>query len=84
MLKPLETALVYEGYNLIQSSKAHPIRQYNPRLINSYNCEGNYKPGFYEQAKYFFDNYKSLDKEVKHSDLNQCLLTSSLIEELIE
>jgi predicted dehydrogenase len=84
VLKPLETASFYEGYDLIEPSKARPIRQYKPKLINSYDCDGKFKPGFYEQVKYFIDNYKLPDGVSKHADLNQCLLTTSLIEKLLE
>jgi predicted dehydrogenase len=84
VLKPLETASLYEGFDLIEPSIARPIRQYKPKLINSYNCDGRFKPGFYEQVKYFIDNYKFPEGASKHADLNQCLLTTSSIEKILE
>ena len=84
VLKPLERAVVYEGYDLTEPTKAHPIKQYNPKLLNSYDCDHRFKPGFYEQLKYFIDNYKLPDGASKHADLNQCLLTTSSIEKILE
>ncbi len=84
MLKPLETAVVYEGYDLTEPTKARPIREYNPKLINSYNCDDKFKPGFYEQLNYFLENYKSSNEEIKHADLNQCLYLTLLVEKLLE
>ena len=84
VLKPLENASFYEGYDLVGQTKDRPIRQYNPKLINSYNCEGKFKPGFDEQVKYFIDNYKLSNGASKHTDLKQCLYATSLIEKILE
>ena len=84
VLKPLETAVVYEGYDLIEPTKNRPIRQYNPKLLNSYDYDGKFKPGFYEQLKYFINNYNLPDGASKHANLKQCLYTTTLIEKILE
>jgi len=56
VLKPLETASIYENFDVFEPTKINPFRQYMPKLIKEYKCDGKYKPGFYEQAVYFFQH----------------------------
>ena len=83
ILKPLEKALIHEGFDVIEPAETIPVRQYKPKLIGSFCSEGKFKPGFYEQTEYFIDNYKLSGRISKHADLHQCLSTTSLIEKIM-
>jgi predicted dehydrogenase len=68
-LKPLEIAVVYEGFDVLEPTKKTPVRQYIPKKIKELFCDGEFKPGFYEQAKFFINNYTSTSNNNCHSDL---------------
>jgi predicted dehydrogenase len=82
-LKPLEIAIIYEGFDVIEPSFDIPVRQYKPKIYNQFYCDGQYKPGFYEQAKYFVNNVGSHKLLNKHADLQACLDSTILIEEML-
>jgi len=82
VLKPLEMATIYESFEIIEPTKESPIRQYKPKLVDEYFCDGKFKPGFYEQAEYFLNQLNSNNFNNKHSDLLECLTTTKLIENL--
>ena len=84
VLKPLEITRIYEGFNIIDPTKTNPLRQYKPKKIEEYFCDGKFKPGFYEQAEYFFKQLNSNNFKSIHSDLKGCLITTKLIENLTE
>jgi predicted dehydrogenase len=84
VLKPLEIAIICEGFNIINPTKKNPLRQYQPKKIEKYFCDEKFKPGFYEQAEYFHKQLKTKIFENKHSDLKGCLVTTKLIEDLTE
>ena len=84
VLKPLETAVIYEGFHMIEPSKKNPVRQYKPKKVAEYFCDGKFKPGFYEQTEYFINKMKMNKINTKHSSLKECLLTTQLIENLSE
>ena len=84
VLKPLEIASIYEGFNVIEPSGTLPVRQYIPKKSAEYFCDGKFKPGFYEQAEYFLNQLNSNNFNNKHSDLLECLTTTKLIENLKE
>ena len=84
VLKPLEIASIYEGFNVIEPSEKLPIRQYIPKKSAEYYCDGKFKPGFYEQAEYFINQLNLNKVDAKHSSLKECLLTTQLIENLSE
>ncbi len=85
VLKPLENARIYEGFEVVEPSNENPVRQYKPNLIKEYKCGGNYKPGFFKQAEYFIDKYSSglLIDSQKASTLHTSLEATMLIEEII-
>jgi predicted dehydrogenase len=84
VLKPLEMVTIYEGFDIIEPTGPLPIRQYKPKIVKKYFCNGKFKPGLYEQAEYFFKQLNSNNFNNKHSDLQTCLLTTKLIENLTE
>ena len=84
VLKPLEIASIYEGFNVIEPSENSPVRQYIPKISAEYYCDGKFKPGFYEQAEYFINQLNLNKVDAKHSSLKECLLTTQLIENLRE
>ena len=84
VLKPLEIAMIYKGFDVIEPTKNIPIRQYQPKKIDTYFCDGKFKPGFYEQTEYFLKQLNSNNFNSKHSKLQGCLLTTKLIENITE
>jgi predicted dehydrogenase len=82
-LKPLEIATIYEGFDVIEPSIDIPVRQYKPMKYKEFFCDGEYKPGFFEQAKYFVNNVGSHKLLNKHADLQACLDSTILIEEML-
>ena len=56
------------------------MRQYKPKKIKQYFCDGKFKPGFFEQAKYFFENITSKKTIKKHACLEDCFSVTQLIE----
>ena len=82
VLKPLEKTTIYKGFDIVEPTKQSPLRQYLPKKISEYCCNGKFKPGFYEQAEYFLRQLNSNSLNSKHSDLEACFSTSLLIEEL--
>tara|TARA_Y100000590_G_scaffold459650_1_gene617252 strand:+ start:1193 stop:2164 length:972 start_codon:yes stop_codon:yes gene_type:complete len=83
VLKPLETATVYEGFNVIEPTEKDPVRQYRPTIIHNYLSDGKFKPGFYEQAEYFINNTISDKPLAKHACLKTCLIISKTIESIL-
>jgi len=79
VLKPLEMAMIYEGFDVIGPTEKNPIRQYKPKKIDEYFCNGKFKPGFYEQAEYFIDNIFAVKPATNHTNLEKCLLTTETI-----
>ena len=51
--------------------------------IYEYFSEGEFKPGFYEQAEYFINNIISARPLVKHADLKTCFIKSKIIESIL-
>ncbi len=68
-LKPLEKAVIYEGFEVLEPTNNNPVKQYNPKIIMEFFCDGLFKPGFYEQAEFFLNNYISPINNNHHSDL---------------
>ena len=57
-LLPIESAVVYKGFEVIEPTKANPIRRYKPKVIKSYfmdKISAKYKPGFLRQAVNFIE-----------------------------
>jgi predicted dehydrogenase len=81
-LKPLEIATIYEGFDVIEPSIDIPVRQYQPKKYKEFYCDGQYKPGFYEQAEYFMKNVRANKLLNKHADLHACLDSTMLIEKI--
>jgi len=84
VLKPLETAVIYEGFHMIEPSKKNPVRQYKPKKVAEYFCDGKFKPGFYEQTEYFINKMKMNNINTKHSSLEECFITTKLIKDFTE
>ena len=58
VLLPFEKYKLYEGMEINEPSISYPVRQYVPKVIsenNVFNEDKTFKPGFYAQAKEFFD-----------------------------
>jgi predicted dehydrogenase len=81
-LKPLEIATIYEGFDVIEPSIDIPVRQYKPKKYKDFCCDAKYKPGFFEQAEYFKQNFREKTTPKKHADLESCLNSTMLIEKL--
>ena len=82
VLKPLEIAMIYKGFDVIEPTKNIPLRQYKPKKVDEYFCDGKFKPGFYEQTKYFTDNIFTVKPVAKHSNLYSYLKTTILIKHI--
>ena len=57
-LKPFEELRVFHGMKVYQPTKDYPIRKYLPKQIrkeNVFKVDKEFKPGFVEQAKEFFN-----------------------------
>ena len=57
-LNPLEIGKLYKGFEIIEPTKAKPIRQYQPKIISDLFCSlplNKFKPGFLRQAQHFFN-----------------------------
>jgi predicted dehydrogenase len=53
-IKPYEQAHEYEGFNMKEPTEETPVRRYIPKEVEKTNIEpvdGEFKPGFYHQAK---------------------------------
>ena len=85
VLKPLEIASIYEGFDIIEPSVKYPIKQFRPKLVKQYKCRKKYKPGFFDQAEYFINQFSSdrLIDCTKASMLQSSLDVTKLIEEII-
>ena len=84
VLKPLEMVSIYNGFDVREPSKVSTIRQYKPKLIDSYFCKGRFKPGFYEQAEYFIGGMIR-DNKIEKSlcpDLYSSYKVSKIIEQI--
>ena len=64
-LRPLEILSVYEELEIIEPTKEYQIRQYRPKLTKCFKTDLTFKPGFYNQMRYFIKNF--LDKKNKNS-----------------
>ena len=54
-LKPIENLNIYEGMEIIEPTDKIPIRKYVPKLKESFYEIGDFKPGFDEMYKNFFE-----------------------------
>lgn len=82
-LCPLEILTVYKGMTLIEPSHENPIRRYIPRIENTYNVDTAFKPGFYNQMKYFIDVYvKKTGQNTTGCTLHDALSVTRLCEEI--
>ncbi|MCR8667206.1 Gfo/Idh/MocA family oxidoreductase [Aestuariibaculum sp. M13] len=85
-LKPIEFYSIYEGFDIQEPTLETPVRQYNPRLVHKEYCnksEDEFKPGFLEQAKYFFKEDAEGSNKFEPTSLEEALCTSKLIEEIL-
>lgn len=66
-LLPLETAVIYEGFDIIEPTKDNPIRRYKPKIKEQFFIDplsAKFKPGFLKQTINFIEtcilgNYKN-------------------------
>jgi len=56
-LCPIEKLSVYGGLERIEPSTEYPVRQYIPKVVNEFQTDFTYKPGFFKQMEYFVDAY---------------------------
>jgi hypothetical protein len=57
-LLPIETARIYEGFEIIEPTQQNPIRRYKPKILKEFFINKNsaqFKPGFLNQAINFID-----------------------------
>lgn len=86
ILKPLEITVIYEGFDIVEPSSDIPVRQYRPKKIRELFCDGQYKPGFYEQAEYFINSlkYPICNDEVESATLKTTYEITRLIEKILK
>lgn len=85
-LRPIEFLNVYEGFDVLQPNEEVPVRRYNPRKIFSRyaSSKGNsFKPGFFNQTKYFLEGPEGFSEEFESSSLEDMLLITELTEQLM-
>jgi len=81
-LCPLERLSVIEGFDIKEPTKERPIRSYDPETIRSeYVTNDGFKPGFKEQASYFFERIKN-DGKLPRNYFNNLRNLTHLCEEL--
>lgn len=86
-LKPIEFYSVYDGFDIQEPTLETPVRQYHPRLIHKEYCnksDDEFKPGFLEQTKYFFQTEGENTQNFEPTSLKEAFCTSKLIEEILE
>lgn len=87
-LKPLEIGKLYQGFEIIEPTKAKPIRQYQPKIINDLFCStplDKFKPGFLKQAQYFFNLLPEKEmKEYVPCELKDALFVTKICEEIMK
>lgn len=58
-LLPIETARIYDGFEIIEPTQQNPIRRYKPKVIKEFfidKMSARFKPGFLNQAINFIDS----------------------------
>lgn len=82
-LSPFEIMSVYQGIERIEPTKEYPVRRYLPKLVKTYQTNINYKPGFYNQLKYFIEKYLlGIAKENIDCSIEDALRVTMLCEKI--
>jgi predicted dehydrogenase len=84
-LSPLEMGYLYRGFDIIEPDNDIPIRQYKPKLEKYFSCNDSndkFKPGFLNQAKFFFEKHNNMNFAFINSSINDILFITDLIEKI--
>ena len=84
LLSPLERLCIFKGLDCIDPTDDFPIRRYEPNLIREEYTDLGFKPGFFNQMKYFIDTYvyrKNYCEKIGCT-LDDALATTRLCEEI--
>lgn len=73
-LSPVENLSIYNILERIEPTKECPIRRYIPKLEKKLQTNFTFKPGFYNQMKYFIDRYLNNDPNLNFG----CTLVDAL------
>jgi predicted dehydrogenase len=85
-MSPIEKAYFYKGLEIIEPNKNNTIRKYTPKLISKSKeeeFEKIFKPGFYQQAKLFYDFVKTGKKDERLCTLDQSKKVIEIIEQVV-
>jgi predicted dehydrogenase len=85
-LLPIEKAYFYKGMQIIEPTTEDPIRKYVPKLIKESKedkIEENFKPGFYKQARAFYNYVKSNQYDERMCTLKQAKENIEIIEKVL-
>ena len=85
-LFPIEKAYFYKGMKIIEPTTEDPIRKYVPKLIKESKegkIEENFKPGFYKQARVFYNYVKYNQYDDRMCTLKQSKDVIEIIEKLL-
>ena len=81
-LNPIEKAHFYKGMEIIEPTIEDPIRKYMPKLIKESENGDEFKPGFYKQAKVFYNFVKCNQLDERMCTLKQAKENIKTIEKL--
>lgn len=82
-LCPVEILTIYKGMTLVEPTQESPVRRYIPRIESQYYADTTYKPGFYNQMKYFIDTYiHEKENNTSGCTLQDALTVTRLCEEI--
>jgi predicted dehydrogenase len=90
-LLPIETAAIYQGFEIIEPTQENPIRRYKPKKIQQYfmdKISAQFKPGFLKQTINFIEcavlrNYKNTEASTLESAYEITKLCEQIMQERI-
>jgi len=85
-LLPIEKAYFYKGMQIIEPTTEDPIRKYVPKLIKASKedkIEEDFKPGFYKQARAFYNYVKNNQYDDRMCTLKQSKDVIETIEKVL-
>jgi predicted dehydrogenase len=87
-LLPIETAAIYQGFDIIEPTQENPIRRYRPKIIQQFYMDkisAQFKPGFLKQAVNFIQCCVLGDhKNSRASTLESTLEVTKLCEQIMK
>ena len=63
LLSPVEELSIIDSLTVREISGQTTVREYVPNVVNKIVCSKTFKPGIYEQSKYFVEAYISKSRE---------------------